>query len=223
MSLVNISGVGYGGSGIPDRVPKALAELQGLTISGPLTGDTAETDIEVAAIESEDTVLKALLLDGANPVVDLTDDISIVDRRASGTLTIDPAIADADEVEVNGKTYVFTDVTVTPCVNLAPGVVPITVNPSGVADEEEAADNLAAAIMSNDSTLTCSVVGAVVTIKNRVAGVVGNSKTLDVTGSNAHVARSGATLAGGTASHSIQTLSTNTTGKQIILFWYNKQ
>lgn len=205
--------------GVENGLRKVLAELQGFKVN-LAAGANANTAISVAGIEIEDTIAGVInLTDGSE--VDLTH-CSIVDRRATGTLTIDPALADGDAVDVNGKTYTFTELTETIATNVGPQVCPIEVGASGV-DVDVVAARLAKVIMSADSSLTCTTSdNGVVNIFAREAGTGGNAITLDVTDANAHVTRSGATLAGGTASTGIK-CSDSTATKKLLVFWFNKQ
>ncbi len=218
MSLVSLRNLGYAGPA-GDPVVKALAELQGLTITGPVTGATGGSAIAVVGIEPEDTILNITNLTDLT-AVNLAH-VTIADRRAVGTLTIGAAVTDGDTVVVNGKTYTFTDVEEPITYNAAPGIVPFQTDPSGANDTTATAARLARAIMSNDSQLTVVAALAVVTIYYRTPGTGGNSKTLSVAGSNAHVTKSATTLLGGTATSSIS-CSDSTATKQLLIFWLNK-
>lgn len=210
----SVKSLGWGAAHENTKLAKAIAELQGLKIS-LLAGAGAATAIAVTDIEPEDTVLSAIK-NAAGTLTDITDSISIVDRRAQGTLTVADGIADGDKVVVNGRTYTFKALAVTPSANFAPGIVPFTLN-----DENGAAAMLAKVIMSADSSIVCTVVDNVVTVIWRATGVAGNAKTLSVADSGGHVTASGATLAGGTATNAIKS-SGDTTGTQVVLFWYKK-
>jgi len=233
MSLEILTGLGYGGAHLNTTLPKVLAELQGHTISGPLAGAAANTAIAVAdggGIDIQDTlqkvVMTSLTQSGTTPFAvtfaqtDVTAHCSIVDRRATGTVTCLNTIADGDYVTVNGKKYTFKNLgTVTPSTLVAPYAVPVTIA-AGVCDVNKAAASLAAAIMSGDSTLTCTVALGVVSIFVRVAGTAGNAVTLTTSGAHATVSGAG-TLAGGSATNAIK-CSDNTTGNTLMVFWYNK-
>ena len=218
MSLQSLTNIGFGGSGGADNVPKVLAELQGLTFSY-ITGAAANTSMPVAGMEPEDTLKSVYNL------TDLTEaDIThctINDRRATGTITILTTLVNLDTVTVNGKVYTFREQVESIASNLAPNVVPITVLPSGVVVATVAA-RLAQIIMSNDSTLVCTAALGVVTIKDRVAGTAGNSKTL-VT-SSGHATVSAATLAGGAAVGAANGFkcSDSLAAKKLQVIWYNK-
>jgi len=212
MALFTTSGIGEGGAGVQDRLPKILTELQNLTISGPLTGAGVSTAIEVTGIGSEDTIIKAVNLTDITEIA--LNTITITDRRATGTITLS-SIAAGDVVGVNGKNY--TAVAVPGALGaLAPYTFSVGTS------NATAAASLAAAIMSADTLLVASSNGAVVTIFYRDKGTAGNSIALAVTGSNGHATRSAATLAGGTATSSIKT-TVDTTSKKVMLYWYNKQ
>jgi hypothetical protein len=126
--------LGYGGAGNNDRLPRILAEIQGLTISGPYAGAAAGVAIPVPdnnGIQYNDTILKVLMFAAGVPS-DVTSDASIVDLRAFGTITVLTTVVDGDTVTVNGKVYTFKQATVTPSYDIPPFVVPINVGPSGI-------------------------------------------------------------------------------------------
>ncbi|PWT91203.1 MAG: hypothetical protein C5B54_05720 [Acidobacteria bacterium] len=215
MSLESIRGLGSGGTGIPDELAKAIAELQGLQVT-LVSGANADTQIPITNMEVDDTVISVVnLTDGAQ--VD-PGTVTIGDRRAKGTLTVG-TVEDGDTCGVNGKTYTFTEIAETIAYNAPPGIVPFTV--ASPFDSDPIAARLAKVIMSSDSTVFCTVADNVVTIWNRAAGTVGNSKTLSITGANGHVTRSGATLAGGSATNGIS-ISSSTASKKLLVFWFDK-
>ncbi len=221
--LQSIRNLGFGGSGIPDALPKALAELQGLTIS-LLTG--AGSSVALSGIEAEDTIISAIAFGGSGSpngvgMSDVTANVTITDRRATGTLTIATGLSNGNVVTVNSKVYTFTEMEETIAQAAGPYVVPIEVTPSGV-DIAVVAARLAQVIMSGDASLTASASGGVVTITNRVAGTAGNSKNLLVASSGGHVTRSASTLLGGTATNSIK-ISSSTVDLAVLLVWFNKQ
>lgn len=213
--LEYIGSLGYGGQWLNTKLPKALIELQGLKLSGPLAGVAANTAIAVTdGIEIQDTFVKVLGFSTANGFTDLTADTTIVDLRAQATLTIG-AVAPGDSVMVNGKKYTFQSVVMSTSTNLAPGVIPI----GQVA--QQTAYALAQAIENRDQELTASVNGDVVTVIAFTAGTEGNAITLSVSGSNGHVTASGSTLAGGSVTNAIR-ISAATTGQQILMLWFMK-
>lgn len=200
-------------------LPKILTELQGLNVSGPIAGATGGTQIAVPGMETEDTILN--ITDITTPAaVDLTH-VTITERRAKGTLTVG-TVADGDTIIVNGITYTFKDLVESIAFNALPRTIPFQSDPSGANDTTKTAARLAQVIMSADPTLTAVSALAVVTVFNRTAGTAGNSKTLSVAGSNSHVTRSGANLAGGTATQGFA-CSDSTSGKNLMVYWYNKQ
>lgn len=108
MSLEPINGLGYGGAKLNDRLPRIVAELQGLTISGPLAGAAAATNIPVPeGIDVEDTLLKVLSQSGTTPFAlsDITSSCSITDTRPTGSVTINAGLVAGDTVTVHGKVY----------------------------------------------------------------------------------------------------------------------
>ncbi len=119
MSLEKVGPLGYGGERLNTRLPKILQELQGFTISGPLTGAAANTPIVVAdGIDIQDTIVKALMFASGVPS-DITSTVSIVDLRASGTLTLASVVAGATAT-INGKVYTCTNLVVNAS-NSSPG------------------------------------------------------------------------------------------------------
>jgi hypothetical protein len=218
--MVNVRNLGFGGTGIPDAMPQAIAELQGMRLS-VVTGAAAGTVVPVTGMDPEDHI-------GA--VVNLTDlvdvalnTITIGARNASATITCLTTAVDGDKVTVNGKAYTFKDVVVHTSYNTPPGVVPIDITPSG-SNPNEMASRLAKAIMSGDSTLTASVaVGTptIVTVKVRQPGTAGNSYTLAETGNAVTI--SGATFTGGTAAGSSGfSSSVSLAAKKLLVLWYDK-
>ena len=187
------------------RIPKILKELQGFSVS-VLTGANADTKIDLAAIRTEDTVISAILSDGTT-LTDITADHSIVDLRASGTLTLGTVVAN-NTATVNGRVFTFK---ATPT-----GVQEVALG----ADADAAAANLAAAINAVEgNTVTASAASNVVTVKANAEGTGGNAIAI-VGGSN--VTASGATLAGGSATGGVK-FSSSTATKQVLLFWFNKR
>lgn len=210
MSLETIAALA---SGLHPQLPKVLRELQGLTIS-VLAGAAASTKLNLAAIRAEDTLVSVLLFSTGVPS-DITGTTSISDLRASGTVTVASAVA-ADTVTVNGRVYTFR---ATGTAKTGQSTVEVNLG----ASDTITATNLAAAISRAEGSgpLFATSAAAVVTIKARAEGASGNSITL-ATSNNTRLAKSGATLAGGTANGGIVT-STDTTSKQVVLAWFNKR
>jgi hypothetical protein len=224
--MVNVSNLGFGGSGIPDALPKAVAELQGMRMQ-IVDGAAAGTVVPVAGMDPEDHIGAALDLTGMATINVGT--LSIAERNAKATITCLTTAVEGDKITVNGKTYTVKDVVVHTSYNPPPGVIPIDVTPSGT-DNEKLAKALAKALMSGDSTITAAVgPGAgsppamnVVTVKVRQPGTAGNAVTLSETGNGFTV--SGATFAGGTSAGSGGfTSSASLAGKKILLVWYDKR
>lgn len=211
MALVDVTKIGYGGAHLNDTLPKALVELQGLTISGPLTGTTANTAIPVTdGIDTQDSIVKVLMFATGVPS-DITSTTTVTDLRAKGTLTLAAVVAN-DTAVVNGKTYTFKTLTISPSTNLPPYTAAV-----GTTDTISAA-NLAAAINAEDPTLIATSSGAVVTIFAAAEGTGGNATTIV---GGAHITASAGTLTGGSATNSIKT-STVTTGNTLLVFWFKK-
>lgn len=116
---------------------------------------------------------------------------------ATGTLTVASLPADGATVGVNGQTLTFR--TAAPAANEV--LIGGTVNAT--------ATNLAAAI-NGITGVTAAAVGAVVTITAATPGTAGNSIAL-ANPSSAAVVRSGATLTGGAAAHTVTVAGTTFT------------
>lgn len=208
--MITNKSLGFGGIGLNNTLPKMIAELQGLTVSGPFNGVAQNTEIAIPGIDLGDAIL-CVMQHNAGTLTNVTSSASVIDRRASGTLTLAGVVA-GDKVSVDGKVYTFV---AAPgfAQNLAPYQVALGSNDTG------SAANLVKALMSGDSSIFASSVGAVVTVYWRVLGTVGNAITLSVAQSNGHVTASGATLAGGNDTQGIS-ISVVTTG-QVVVTWYN--
>lgn len=225
MTMVNASNLGFGGSGIPDTLPQAIAELQGQKFTF-VTGAAAGTRMEVEGMDSEDHIGAILnMTDSAN--VDVAN-ATVVSRSAEATIECLTTAVEDDTVVVNGKTYTVKDVVVNPSYNTPPGVVPIDCDPSGN-DSELLAERLAVAIMSGDSSLTAVVEGdggspelqSVVRVTVREPGTDGNAYTLTETGTSFTV--SGPLFTGGLAEEDAGFISTDTlTGKTLLVIWYDR-
>ena len=63
MSMVNVSTLGLVDLGIPDALPKAIAELQGMKLS-VVDGAAADTVMPVAGMDPEDHIGSAVDLTG---------------------------------------------------------------------------------------------------------------------------------------------------------------
>lgn len=213
MSLVSLNdGAGRVFTDDGNRASGAIRELQGLSYA-LLTGASANTKINVSAIRTEDTVLMALN-NNAGTITDLTSTISIVDLRATGTVTA-ASVTAADTVTVNGA--VFTAI--------ANGATPSSYKQFSVgASDTACATNLAAAINAQQAApavtqvVTASSNAAVVTITAVAEGTGGNSLTL-ATSDNTRLAKSGTTLSGGSATGGIKSTSAS---NQIVLLWFNR-
>lgn len=205
--------LGDGGVGLNDQAGKAIRELQGLNVS-VLAGTTQDTKIDLAAIRTEDTII-SVVESAAGVLTDRTANTTIVDLRATGTLTISGAAED-DTATVNGVTYTFKDA---PTSRLH---VPRT-----DADDDANAAALALAINSyerryqegwTEPAIAATVASAVVTITATVEGTGGNAIDLAGTGG---VTASGATLANGSDTGGIS-IDVATTGDSLMVTWFNK-
>ncbi len=205
--MLGHGGTGYQGNALGSAAAM-LKELQGLSVD-LLAGQTTPNKHALAAIRSEDTIIKALN-NAAGTLTDITVNVSIIDTRASGTITLATAVA-GNTVTVNGLTY-------TGVVGVPANYTQFSVDTSNTA----AAASLAAAINARESNLDYAVIAsaalAVVTLVAVADGVAGNAITLTKVGTPITV--SGATLANGTATGGITSSSTT---NQVILFWTNKR
>ena len=212
MALETNSELGKGGSGMHGTALGTAAamikELQGLSIE-LLAGQTTPTKHPLAAIRPEDTIIKALN-NAAGTITDITANVSIVDPRATGTVTLATAVA-GNTVTVNGLVY-------TGVVGVPANYTQFSVDTSDTA----AAASLAAAINTREANgnyaVTATAALGVVTVKAVADGTAGNAITLAKVGTPVTV--SGATLANGTATGGITSSSTT---NQVILFWTNKR
>jgi hypothetical protein len=229
MALDSATGLGAGGAGIQDRLPRIITELQGLKQS-LVDGAGAGTLVPVTGMDPEDTIVAAINLTDMEEI-DLAT-LTNKERNASATITCLDTAADGDTVVVAGKTYTFKDIDAHTSYNAPPGIIPMTMAGSPeAADPEEMADRLAKAIMSNDARLTASVgpdesspvLQAKVTVKVRAAGTAGNAFTLSETGSAVTV--SGANFTGGLAESGNGGFSSSASlsGKKILLTWFDKR
>lgn len=204
-----------------------IKELQGLTVS-LLAGAAADTDIALAAIRSEDTIVAALN-NNAGTITDIKANMSIRPTVATGTITAVNQTA-GDTFTVDQQLYTFvTDVTVV----AAGDYTKVKVG----ADDNAMAVNIAAAINGRESQRLTGNGGvgkvvavansAVVTLTATVDGIGSNAAHPDKTGNYVALAEtgsavtiSGATLTGGSATGAVQSTSIT---NQIILFWFNKK
>lgn len=200
-------GAGFQGDGVASAVA-ALTELQGLTIS-LLAGADAGVKINVAALRPEDTLVAAIN-NNAGVLTDVLSTTSIVDVRASGTVTLTGAAA--------GQTATVAGLTYTAVTGTAANNTQFSISGDDTAD----AAALAAAINARESNRTAQVTTTsalgVVTVRAVAEGTGGNAITLAKVG--AGVAVSGATLAGGTATGGITVVGAT---NQVILIWFNKK
>lgn len=109
---------------------------------------------------------------------------------ASGTLTINVNPTAGDTVGVNGQTITFR----------ASGAVANEVN---IGASATATATALAAVLTNVTGVNASAAGAVVTITAEALGTAGNSIALANPSNGASITRSGATLTGGAAAHSV--------------------
>lgn len=212
MSLDSIAGIGPGGSGLdvpgPGSLPAVLKELQGLNVS-ILAGVGAGVANTLAAIRQEDTIIAALN-NNAGTITNVLGTTSIVDCRASGTITLATVATDAT-VTVAGLTYTAKAVVTDPLTQFL-----------NTGDDTADAAALAAAINARESHRTQQVIATsalgVVTVTAVAEGTGGNAITLAKVG--ASITISGGTLAGGTSTGAIKVVGAT---NQVILIWFNKK
>jgi hypothetical protein len=179
-----IKNLGYGGNGLTD-LQYALAQLQGLTLSGPITGATAGTKMIVPeGIDIQDYIVKGLLQASGGQFSAVP--LIVADDRAVGTITL-AGFAATNTVTVDGVVYTGTNTQATPS-----GALPLGQFSIGVNDTATAA-NLAK-VLGNDGNVVASSIGAVITVNAAKEGTAGNAITLAI---SANGTVSGATLTGG--------------------------
>lgn len=77
MPLTSPLSIGHGGSGLNDRLPKILKELQSAVVPTLLTGAGANTNIALAGAQVGATILRVLEVPTAAVMVDRTSVASI--------------------------------------------------------------------------------------------------------------------------------------------------
>lgn len=210
LNLVSSGAAAESGTG-PGSLYAILAELQGLNIN-LVTGGSASTKFNLAAIRQEDTIVAAFN-NNAGTLTDIKANITIADTRASGTLTLSGIVAD-DTAVVNGVTYTF---------KASPNSGDIRQVQLTAGNNNANAAALSAAINKYNDCRGSYVTNVSATVLNNVVTVTANSEGTDANSyglvGGTHITASAATLAGGTTTGGI--LSSSVTN-QIILFWFNK-
>jgi signal recognition particle receptor subunit beta len=113
--MESLNGLGNGGAHLNTRLPRILAELQGLQVSLVAGASTGAAMVDAKGpLFGVDTVLAAWKQqpDGFGAFSDETATHLIIDTFPSGTMAVGASIADANSCVINGKTY--TAKTVTP-------------------------------------------------------------------------------------------------------------
>lgn len=202
-------------------IGKALAELQGLAFA-VADGALANTKIDVAAIRAKD-VLKSVLeftisAGNVTGIVDRTSVTSIVGVQATGTITI-ASVLDADTASVNGNTYTFKD-TPTSALHVRRHASSDATNAQRLADAVNAYENRRLGGGWRIPDVVASVASNVVTFTAVKEGTSGNSITL-ASSNGTRLAKSGTTLAGGTATGGIS-ITQATTGSKILVVYHSK-
>ncbi len=200
----------------------AVRELQGYTKS-LLAGNSVDTKIDLAAIRAEDTIV-SVLHSTAGVLVDLTVEASVSDIRANGTITLVSVVED-DTVTVAGQ--VFQALTGDAFgANSGRANTGIFYFGIGVSDTESAV-NLAAAINEyfglQANGVSATNLAGVVTVTSTLEGAVGNAITMVENTTASTIVVDNPTLTGGTDTGGVELDSTDTTGDQLIVEWYNRQ
>ncbi len=204
------------------NVQGAVRELQGYTKS-LLPGNSVDTKIDLAAIRAEDTIV-SVLHNTAGVLVDLTVEASVSDIRADGTITLASVVA-GDTVTIGGQVFeaVAGDGFGANSGRANTGIFKFGI---GVSDTESGT-NLRDAINEyfglQANGVTATRVAGVVTVVSTLEGAVGNATTLVENTSGTTIVVDNATLTGGTDTGGVQLDSTDTTGDQLIVEWYNRQ
>jgi hypothetical protein len=81
--MVNVRNLGFGGSGIPDALPQAIAELQGMRLT-VVAGAAAGTVMPVPGMDPEDHIGSAVDLTG---LVDIPLNTLAIGSLAFATIT----------------------------------------------------------------------------------------------------------------------------------------
>jgi hypothetical protein len=208
------SNFGKGGSGLDKLLRAILVEQQGLTIS-LLAGATASTKMDLAAIRDEDTVIAAV--HNTAGTLALLTDVTIVDLRASGTITFTGVPIAAETITVNAKIYTF----IAAVAVRTPGSRQINLG----TDEDTTAANVVAVVneveaWDGSQQVRAAAVAGVVTITAVAEGTGGNAFTLAESATTTAV--SGAVLSGGNATGGVKS-GTDISTDQLLLVWFNKR
>lgn len=203
----------------------AIHELQCLkrTLAAGAGTATKVSTGDLADIRAKDTVL-SVYHNTAGVLVDVTGEVSISDLRATGTITLNANPTNGEFVEIGGVRYTFI---VGQTGQYRKLVHSGGANVSVGAATNDTANNLAAAIQDafgKDhpfSVLAASTPGDPVLLTAKQEGTPGNSITL--VESSANITLSGATLTGGSDTGGIELSTTDTTGDDLDVLWYQKK
>lgn len=207
--------LGNGGAGMhgtgPGTAANALRALMGLRIS-LVAGAAADTKLPVEGL-TEDSKVISVLNNNSGTFSDVTATASIVDTRATGTVTVG-AMAAGDTVTVAGVRYTI--------LALGTKVEPYETNKVVLRAGDTAttvAARLAEAINATEHAsmarkVKATSAAAVVTVRAFTPGAAGNAITLAETGSTFTI--SGATLATGSDTEGLKVSSTT---NQLVVFW----
>lgn len=174
-----------------------------------VAGGAADTQFDVAGMTAAAIVTSALNDDGTD-VTDITSTITTVSGEASGTLTLNTAIA-TDDFVINGVTYTLDAAPTVAYTSVAVG-----------ADDTETAANIAAAITGYNApgvgvpavVKATSALG-VVTITAGTPGTAGNAIT--TVGHAVTIVAGAATLEDGSATGGIKSSGAT---DSVTLHWY---
>ena len=214
MSLSNDQ-LGAGGSGMHGRgkgtAAAKLLALEGLQVK-LVAGAAANTALPLA-IDSDDQLI-SVLNNNAGTLTDVTAQTTIVDTRASGTVTLGAAGTAGDTVSVAGLTYTLASA----AAKIEPHNVEfVRVGADATATAAALAKSINAREGNRGAKVSATAAAGVVTIKAVQGGTAGNALALAETGNSMTI--SGATLEGGTATTG---LKVSVVTNQLQVFYFKK-
>lgn len=193
--MEDLNGIGWGGASQNTRLPRILAELQGLKFSF-LAGEAANAVHEdnQGPFPGDSIVFAAKQDDTSGVLTDMTATQLIADPRASGTMAVGAAIVGGNSCVINGKTY--TAVTVTPTTT-ARGIGPLQFY-SGLQTGESANGAVLTKLQLLDAGMSSADADTVLTTANKEEYIAAWSLALAITAAESGVLVATATLASGT-------------------------
>jgi hypothetical protein len=213
MSLESLIGFGSGGAGLDAKLKATLTELQGLSFA-VVAGATANTKMDIAAIRPEDTLKMVLQIADAGTATDQLSATTIVDCRATGTITVGTVVT-TNAATVNAVVYTWK----TSPVSGVTTDLAILGSPTLNAAQLAARINTYESARPAGAQVRATSDAAIVTITAVADGTGGNSKTLVGT---TNVTASGATLSGGTATGGIK-CTNSTASSKVVVVYFNKR